>query len=139
MLFKNPVRTSKRTPHITITKINWLMLFEEIIAVYSENHTKRINTLCVQKAELLIVTDGGSYRYNGTLKGLTLFTKLQFLIEIGTLLSDTDNVNKAHILIPVTWYTSLRARQCTRKKYVMCVGRTEDTDVSRLRTPDVII
>jgi len=28
MLFKNPVRTSKRTPHFTITKINWLMLFK---------------------------------------------------------------------------------------------------------------
>jgi hypothetical protein len=43
MLFKNPVRTSKRTPQITITKINWLTLFKEIIAVYSENHTKSIN------------------------------------------------------------------------------------------------
>jgi hypothetical protein len=28
MLFKNPVRTSKRTLHFTITKINWLMLFK---------------------------------------------------------------------------------------------------------------
>jgi hypothetical protein len=28
MLFKNPVRTSKRTPHFTITKINWLTLFK---------------------------------------------------------------------------------------------------------------
>jgi hypothetical protein len=35
MLFKNPVRTSKRTPHFTVTKINWLMLFKEMIAVYS--------------------------------------------------------------------------------------------------------
>jgi hypothetical protein len=26
--FKNPVRTSKRTPHFTITKINWLTLFK---------------------------------------------------------------------------------------------------------------
>jgi hypothetical protein len=46
MLFKNPVRTSKRTPHFTITKINWLTLFKEIIAVYSENHAKPINTKC---------------------------------------------------------------------------------------------
>jgi uncharacterized protein (UPF0248 family) len=30
MLFKNSVRTSKRTPHFTITKINWLTLFKEI-------------------------------------------------------------------------------------------------------------
>jgi hypothetical protein len=43
MLFKNPVRTSKRTPHFTIAKINWLMLFKEIIAVYSKNHTKSIS------------------------------------------------------------------------------------------------
>jgi len=46
MLFKNPVRTSKRTPHFTITKINWLMLCKKIIAVYSENHTKAIHTKC---------------------------------------------------------------------------------------------
>jgi hypothetical protein len=44
MLFKNPVRTSKRTPHFTITKINWLKLFKEIIAVYCKNHTKPIGT-----------------------------------------------------------------------------------------------
>jgi hypothetical protein len=44
MLFKNSVRTSKRTPHFTITKINWLTLFKEITAVYSENHAKPINT-----------------------------------------------------------------------------------------------
>jgi hypothetical protein len=28
MLFKNSVHTSKRTPHFTITKINWLTLFK---------------------------------------------------------------------------------------------------------------
>jgi hypothetical protein len=28
ILFKNLVRTSKRTPHFTITKINWLTLFK---------------------------------------------------------------------------------------------------------------
>jgi hypothetical protein len=28
MLFKNPDRTSKRTPHFTITKINWLTLLK---------------------------------------------------------------------------------------------------------------
>jgi hypothetical protein len=44
MLFKNPVRTSKRTPHFTVTEIKWLMLSKEMIAVYSENHTKPINT-----------------------------------------------------------------------------------------------
>jgi hypothetical protein len=45
-LFNNSVRTAKKTQHFTITKINWLTLFKEIIAVYSEKHTKPINTKC---------------------------------------------------------------------------------------------
>jgi hypothetical protein len=40
---KNSVRTAKKTQHFTIAKINWLMLFAEIIAVYSENYTKHKN------------------------------------------------------------------------------------------------
>jgi hypothetical protein len=37
------------------------MLFKEITAVYSDNHTKHINTLCAQNAELLIVKAGDTY------------------------------------------------------------------------------
>jgi hypothetical protein len=33
LVFKNPVRTAKKTPHFTVTKIKWLTLFKEIIAV----------------------------------------------------------------------------------------------------------
>jgi hypothetical protein len=40
IIFKYPVLTSKKTPHFTITKINLLTLFKEIISVYTENHTK---------------------------------------------------------------------------------------------------
>jgi hypothetical protein len=69
MLFKNSVRTSKKTQHFTITKINWVTLFKEILAVYSENHTKHINTLCGQNAELLIVEAGGTYSYHWVEKG----------------------------------------------------------------------
>jgi hypothetical protein len=43
LIFNSLVRTAKKTQHFTITKINWLTLFKEIIAVYSENHTKHIN------------------------------------------------------------------------------------------------
>jgi hypothetical protein len=43
IIFKNSVRTAKKTLHFKITKINWLTLFKEIIAVYTENHTKPIN------------------------------------------------------------------------------------------------
>jgi hypothetical protein len=28
IIFKNPVRTSKRTPHFSIRRISWLMLFK---------------------------------------------------------------------------------------------------------------
>jgi hypothetical protein len=35
----NSVPTRKKTPHFTVTKSNWLTLFKEIIALYSENHT----------------------------------------------------------------------------------------------------
>jgi hypothetical protein len=57
MLFKNSVRTSKRTPNFTITSINFLTLFKEIIAVYIENHAKPINTKCN-------ITDFNSERMN---------------------------------------------------------------------------
>jgi hypothetical protein len=60
MLFKNPVHTSNRTPHFTITKINWLMPFKEIIAVYNENHTKPIN----KNAALMIIKAGGTCIYH---------------------------------------------------------------------------
>jgi hypothetical protein len=37
------------------------MLYREIIAVCSQIHTKNINTLCGQNAELLNVELGGTY------------------------------------------------------------------------------
>jgi hypothetical protein len=43
------------------------MLFKEIIAAYSENHMKPINTLCGQNADL-IVEAGGTYSYHWALK-----------------------------------------------------------------------
>jgi hypothetical protein len=63
-MFKHSVRTAKKTQHFTITKINWLTLFKEIIAVYSEHCTKPMNTLCGQTSELLIVEAGGTYSYH---------------------------------------------------------------------------
>jgi hypothetical protein len=55
MLFKNSVRTSKRTPHFTITKICWLMLFKEIIRVCSEDNIESIN----KKIQSLTVKERG--------------------------------------------------------------------------------
>jgi hypothetical protein len=44
------------------------MLSKEIITVYSENHTKTINTLHGQNAELVIDEAGGTYSYHSALK-----------------------------------------------------------------------
>jgi hypothetical protein len=44
-VFTNSVFTPKKI-QFSITKINWLMLFKETIAVYSENHMKPINIIC---------------------------------------------------------------------------------------------
>jgi hypothetical protein len=63
-VFKHSVRTAKKTQLFTITKINWLTLFKEIIAVYCENNKKHNNTLCGKNAELQIVNARGTYSYH---------------------------------------------------------------------------
>jgi hypothetical protein len=72
MLFKNSVRTSKRTPHVTITEINWLTLFKEIIAVYSENHTKPTDT----KYSITDCQDSQDIQFPACFKGLMTDFKL---------------------------------------------------------------
>jgi hypothetical protein len=54
ILFNNSGRTAKKTQHFTITKISLLTQFKEIIAVYTENHTK-----LKKVAELQIVKQVG--------------------------------------------------------------------------------
>jgi hypothetical protein len=44
LYLKNPVRTSRRTQTVTITSINLLTLFKEIIRIYPEDHTEAKNT-----------------------------------------------------------------------------------------------
>jgi hypothetical protein len=36
IMFNNLVRTAKKTPHFTITSINFFMLFKQIIPVYTD-------------------------------------------------------------------------------------------------------
>jgi hypothetical protein len=59
----------QRKHNATLININLLMMFMEIIAVYFENHTKPINILCEQNADLLNVKVGGTYNYQCTLNG----------------------------------------------------------------------
>jgi hypothetical protein len=44
IIFKNSDHTAKKTPHVTVRKMNWLPLFKEIIVVYFENYKKPTNT-----------------------------------------------------------------------------------------------
>jgi len=62
-MFKDSDPTTKKTQHFYITKISWLMLFREINSVYSQTKSKPINTLRMQKAELLNTKPGGTCRY----------------------------------------------------------------------------
>jgi hypothetical protein len=71
MTFKYSVRTSKRTPHFTITKINWLMLFKEIILILrgsKAGYTKldiKINTEILRKLKINSVLEHtDQYRNN---------------------------------------------------------------------------
>jgi hypothetical protein len=52
------------------------MLYRGIISVYSEIHTKHINTLCGQNVEFLSVNPGGTYSNHWALKGLLLTSLL---------------------------------------------------------------
>jgi hypothetical protein len=48
---KNLLRCVKITQYICITKVNCLILFSEIIAVYSDNHTKFVNSLWARRRD----------------------------------------------------------------------------------------
>jgi hypothetical protein len=60
---------SRETQRISMTTINWLTLFWEIIAVLCKNHMKPTNTLSGQNAELLNVKAGGTHNYHRFLDG----------------------------------------------------------------------
>jgi hypothetical protein len=53
--FKHSVGTSRKTQPVTVTKINWLMLFKGIIDVYSDNHMKGVNVLCEKGQNYLLL------------------------------------------------------------------------------------
>jgi hypothetical protein len=68
MLFRNSICTAKKKC-FSITKTIWSMVFKEIVAVYSKNHTKPVNTFSGREAELPIVKAGGTFNYNWAYKG----------------------------------------------------------------------
>jgi len=48
---EDPVRTAQQTHTVSVMETSQLILYREIIAVCSQNHTKHINTLCGQNIE----------------------------------------------------------------------------------------
>ena len=82
--FYSNIQSVPRSKHcVSVTKNSHLMLYREIMAVCSEIHTKHINTVCGQNAEMLnvklavyIVTTGGTYTYHYALKGSRAVTRL---------------------------------------------------------------
>jgi hypothetical protein len=71
-IYKNSVRTAQETHYVSTTETNRLMLFGETVAVYCENHTEHINTLCGQNAELWCVKAGVTYINHWALSGFIL-------------------------------------------------------------------
>lgn len=57
IICKNSIRTARKTWHFSITKNNFLTVFQEIMLVYSDNNTKTIKI----KEELPMVEAGGTY------------------------------------------------------------------------------
>jgi hypothetical protein len=45
MMIKNSVRAAKKAQRFTITKIDWLTQFKEVIALYSKTRTKHMNRM----------------------------------------------------------------------------------------------
>jgi len=59
--FKDSARTAQETLSVSVTKTGQLILYREIIAVYSEIHKKHVNIMCGKNVEFLIVKPGGTY------------------------------------------------------------------------------
>ena len=61
-------RTYRAVNTVSVIKTSQLMLYSEIIAVFSQIHTKHINTLCRQNVEFLDAKPGGTYSNHWALK-----------------------------------------------------------------------
>jgi hypothetical protein len=70
------VCTSQETHYVSTTTPNRLILFGETVAVYYENHTEHINTVCGQNAEIKCVNPGGTNKTTETKRIKTLFQHL---------------------------------------------------------------
>jgi hypothetical protein len=105
-IYKNRVRTSQEPHYVSMTKTNRLMLFGEIIAVYCENHTEHINTLCGQNAEFLNFKAIGRYSYH---------CRLPFVYLPGSQLDLSPLSNSEYPFAPAATSPTLKCVACTLK------------------------
>jgi hypothetical protein len=73
MLFKNSVRTSKRTPHLTITKINWLTLFK-FKAAYTVGETDQKIYRRLIVTRVMVVNRNTPNAPNGSLRNQSMLS-----------------------------------------------------------------
>jgi hypothetical protein len=70
LTFRNSVYASQKTNCIYIMKTNLLLLFRELINIYSENQTNHINTLGKKHDFVMLeLRTGGMYNYHRDLTG----------------------------------------------------------------------
>jgi hypothetical protein len=91
LIVENYIPTTKGTQHLSTAKINWLMLFKEIIIVYSENHPKTAKKLFWHNARLLIMYVLRLSRRMNTTKSFRAISRVNV----------TDCLNRWFILLPL--------------------------------------
>ncbi|KDR14623.1 hypothetical protein L798_11205 [Zootermopsis nevadensis] len=92
----NSGRTAKKTQRLTISKINWLTLFKEIIPVYTDNHTKP-----------MIIKSSGAY----SLMGLPTHVNANGNLRVEWLENRGRIIGKTYPAI-----SSILANECTNLK-----------------------
>jgi hypothetical protein len=69
IIFNNSVRSSQETHHVSSRETNRLILYTEIMCVYSKNHKKHLNLLIGQNSVFPLRLECGRYTYHYHLKG----------------------------------------------------------------------
>jgi hypothetical protein len=67
LIFRNPVFAPKKTHHVLIEKVKWLVLFREAVAVYSESCETHEYAL-LAKCGVTVIKVGGTCVYHWTFK-----------------------------------------------------------------------
>jgi hypothetical protein len=69
IMFRNSIPVSQKERLAFATRTNLLPVLGGIMAVYCENHTKNVNTLCGQSAEFFVLKVSDAFGNHGAFKG----------------------------------------------------------------------